>query len=79
MTLQEYFRLPNKNRLSRKGLSNKLILEGHSVTPATIGNWIKSNKVPSSWIPLIEPLLNESLKTHYKSDLIIKLNRSKAL
>lgn len=73
MTLEEYFRLPPNRRLNRKDISDKLKLKGHSVTPVTIGNWIKSNKIPSQWAQLIEPILNESLKEIYNSDLKVTL------
>lgn len=73
MTLQEYFRLPPNNRLNRKAISDKLKLEGHSVTPAAIGNWIKANKIPSQWIPLIEPILNKSLNENYNDNLNVTL------
>ena len=73
MTLEEYFRLPPSHRLNRKAISDKLKLMGHSVTSAAIGNWIKNKKIPSQWIPLIEPILNESLKDNYNDNLKVTL------
>ena len=78
MTLNEYFRLPSNLRLNRKEVSDKLKLMGYSLTPATIGNWIKANKIPSHWIALIEPILNESLKENYNDNLKVTL-KNKAI
>ncbi len=73
MTLDEYFRLPPGTRLNRKDIADKLKLMGHSITSVAIGNWIKANKIPSQWVHLIEPILNESLKENYNDDLKVTL------
>lgn len=58
MNLEEYFRIPAAQRLSRRELAKRLKAMGHEITPEAIGNWIRANKAPDHWVPLIESVLN---------------------
>lgn len=58
MNLAEYFRIPAAQRLSRLELAKRLNDLGHEITPEAIGIWIRADKVPEKWVPLVESVLN---------------------
>ena len=58
MELDQYFRIPAAQRLTRRELANRLNAMGHEITPEAVGNWVRANKVPPRWVSLVESVLN---------------------
>lgn len=63
MTLIEYFRLPLRQRLSRKEIAAELVNQGHEITAEAVGVWINKQSVPDRWCELLESVLNSAEKS----------------
>jgi len=77
MDLAEYFRIPARQRLSRVEIAERLneLCDtqhlGRSITQVSVGLWVSANQVPDWWSPLLERVLNSSLKAGSQAKVVL--------
>lgn len=80
MDLAEYFRIPSSQRLSRLCLTNRLNRLSKAkglnktITPVTVGHWVRSNKIPEWWLPIATEIMN-SPEVYKQTSSVVVLNK----